>query len=59
MMLLWSSLNLFLDPGRNGHNSYNGENADAEFPSGQLTSSAWEGWWHDDAALGSDTPSLK
>lgn len=54
-MLLWSSLNLFLDLGRNNHNSNGGGKADAEFPSGQLTSTAWEGWWHDDDATASLT----
>jgi hypothetical protein len=50
-MLLWNSLNLLLDARRNDDNhSYSGGNGKTEFPTGQLTSTAWEGWWHEDAA---------
>ena len=54
-MLLWISQNFFLDSGRaggeqpGGHPKRPGE-AFGEFPSGRLTSTAWAGWWHDDAA---------
>jgi hypothetical protein len=50
-MLLLSSLNLLLDAGR-GEDSrpYNGGNVKTDFPTGRLTSTAWEGWWHEDAA---------
>ena len=46
-MSLLSSLNLLFDAGRREHSRGSGEN---EFPTGQLTSTAWEGWWHEDAA---------
>jgi hypothetical protein len=46
-MLLLSSLNLLLDVGRRERTDGSGEN---ELPTGQLTSTAWEGWWHEDAA---------
>lgn len=50
MMLLLSSLTLFLGSRRNDDDPQFGDRtASTEFPSGQLTSSAWEGWWHDDA----------
>ncbi len=47
-MLFASSLTLFLDYRGKDDDAHTGgpENATA-FPSGQLTSSAWEGWWHD------------
>jgi hypothetical protein len=50
-MLLLSSLNLLLDTGR-GEDSrpHNGGIAKTEFPTGRLTSTAWAGWWHEDAA---------
>lgn len=49
-MLPWSSLNLFLDSGRDDDDHQSGDgNANTKFPSGQLTSSAWEGWMHEDA----------
>jgi hypothetical protein len=50
-MLLLNTLNLLLDARRNDDNhSYIGGTGKAGFPSGELTSSAWEGWWHEDAA---------
>ncbi|CAH0153850.1 hypothetical protein SRABI83_00782 [Arthrobacter sp. Bi83] len=50
-MLLWSSLTLFLDSRRNDDDSSSGGGkASSDFPRGQLTSTAWEGWWHDDVA---------
>lgn len=47
-MLFASSLTLFLDYRGKDDDAHAGgpENVTA-FPSGQLTSSAWEGWWHD------------
>jgi hypothetical protein len=50
-MLLLSSLNLLFDAGR-GEDSrpHNGGNGKTDFPTGRLTSTAWEGWWHEDAA---------
>lgn len=56
MMMLLSSIALFVDAGRGGDGSRSGGagrgrgNSRPEFPSGSLTSSAWEGWWHDDDA---------
>lgn len=50
-MLLLNTLNLLLDARRNDDNhSYIGGTGKPGFPSGELTSSAWEGWWHEDAA---------
>jgi hypothetical protein len=48
-MLLLTSLNLLLDGRRSGDNhSHSGGTGQTEFPTGQLTSTAWEGWWHED-----------
>ena len=54
-MLLWISQNFFLDAGRAGGEHTGGQpkrrgEGCGEFPSGRLTSAAWAGWWHDDAA---------
>ena len=50
-MLLLSSLNLLLNAGR-GEDSrpHSGEDGKTDFPTGRLTSTAWEGWWHEDPA---------
>ncbi|GGH91818.1 hypothetical protein ACFFGR_05175 [Arthrobacter liuii] len=54
-MFLLNSLNLLLD-GRDHEARHYGAGAPGEgaapgtFPAGQLTSAAWEGWWHEDAA---------
>lgn len=45
-MLLLNSLSLLLDSRR----SDDGRSAGTDFPEGRLTSAAWEGWWHEDAA---------
>jgi hypothetical protein len=51
-MFLWRSLNLFLDShGDDGDRRFGDGPTNTEFPSGQLTSSAWEGWWHEEAHL--------
>jgi hypothetical protein len=51
IMLLLRSLNLLLDARRSDdprpHSSGSGATG---FPHGQLSSAAWEGWWHDEAA---------
>ena len=50
-MLLLSCLNLLLDAGLGeGSRPHNGGLGTTEFPTGRLTSTAWEGWWHEDAA---------
>ncbi|MCU1516267.1 MAG: hypothetical protein JWQ75_988 [Pseudarthrobacter sp.] len=50
-MLLLSSLNLLLDTRRSEDNRpHSSGSGKTEFPNGQLSSTAWEGWWHDDAA---------
>jgi hypothetical protein len=47
-MVLWKSLTLFLDSrGSDDDPRFSGGEARTGFPSGQLTSSAWEGWWHE------------
>ena len=39
------------DDGRRYDDGSSGEGAlPGVFPAGQLTSAAWEGWWHEDAA---------
>lgn len=50
-MFLFNSLNLLLD-GRRSDDSrpHGGRSGQTEFPEGQLTSAAWEGWWHEEAA---------
>ena len=50
-MFLLNSLNLLLD-GRRSDDSRprGGRSGQTEFPEGQLTSAAWEGWWHEEAA---------
>lgn len=50
-MLLLSSLSLLFDVGRaEGSRPHNGGIGKTDFPTGLLTSTAWEGWWHEDAA---------
>ncbi|WP_457962319.1 hypothetical protein M1E17_12140 [Arthrobacter sp. D1-29] len=50
MMLLFTSLNFLLDARRNDDNPAHGAGSGKTgFPHGQLTSTAWEGWWHDEA----------
>lgn len=46
-MLLASSLTLFLDYRGKDDDAHSGAENATGFPSGQLTSSPWEGWWHD------------
>lgn len=47
-MLIWKSLTLFLDsPRPDDEPGCGGGKASTGFPSGQLTSTAWEGWWHE------------
>ena len=50
-MFLLNSLNLLLD-GRRGDDAWSssGSAGKTEFPEGRLTSAAWEGWWHEEAA---------
>ncbi|WP_171046826.1 hypothetical protein [Pseudarthrobacter sp. NamE5] len=49
-MFLLNSLNLLLDGRGDDGRSQHGGGAQTDFPEGQLTSAAWEGWWHEDAA---------
>lgn len=50
-MFLLNNLNLLLDGRRGDDSRFHTDGAgNAEFPEGQLTSAAWEGWWHEDAA---------
>ncbi|MGX5714697.1 hypothetical protein [Arthrobacter sp. MAHUQ-56] len=49
-MFLLNPLNLLLD-GRRAEGGRAQEDAARDvFPAGQLTSAAWEGWWHEEAA---------
>lgn len=47
-MLFASSLTLFLDYRGKDNDPRSGGDDVTAFPNGQLTSSAWEGWWHDE-----------
>lgn len=50
-MFLLNNLNLLLDGRRSDDSRFpTGATGNTEFPEGQLTSSAWEGWWHEEAA---------
>lgn len=46
-MMIWNSLTLFLDSRWTDRHEFGGTGSG--FPSGQLTSTAWAGWWHDEA----------
>ncbi|WP_457973661.1 hypothetical protein [Arthrobacter sp. D1-17] len=48
--MLWNTLNLFFNSQLNDGNSHSGDaQSNPEFPKGQLTSTAWEGWWDNPA----------
>jgi hypothetical protein len=48
-MFLLTSLNLLPDGQRNDDSrSLSGGDGKSDFPQGQLSSAAWEGWWQDD-----------
>jgi hypothetical protein len=50
-MFLINSFNLLLDGRRSDDSrSHTGGSARSDFPEGQLTSAAWEGWWHEETA---------
>lgn len=50
MTMLRSSLSLFFSsPQNDGTSQFGGAGSSSDFPEGQLTSSAWEGWWHNPA----------
>jgi len=49
-MFLVTTLNLLLDGRRDEDRRAREEAATEAFPAGRLTSAAWEGWWHEDAA---------
>lgn len=49
-MFLLTSLNLLLDGQRNDDSRSHSGDGKSDFPQGQLSSAAWEGWWQDDAA---------
>ena len=48
-MLLLNSLSLLLD-GRRSDDGRSAGSGGTDFPEGRLTSAAWEGWWHEEAA---------
>jgi hypothetical protein len=48
-MLFWNSPTLLLDSRRNDRHQFADGKANPNFPSGPLTSAAWEGWCHDEA----------
>lgn len=50
-MFLLNSLNLLLDGRRAEDGQSTGSGTEkTDFPEGKLSSAAWEGWWHEDAA---------
>ncbi|WP_171027275.1 hypothetical protein [Pseudarthrobacter sp. NamB4] len=49
-MFLLNSLNLLFDGRGDDSRSQQRGGAQTDFPEGQLTSAAWEGWWQEDAA---------
>ncbi|TLM86556.1 hypothetical protein FDW83_02090 [Pseudarthrobacter sp. NamE2] len=49
-MFLLNSLNLLLDGRRADEGRSSAGSSGNDFPEGQLTSAAWEGWWHEEAA---------
>lgn len=50
MMLLLNSPTFPPGSQRNDDRSVHDTDPAPGFPKGRLTSAAWEGWWHDDAA---------
>ncbi|UKA55446.1 hypothetical protein LFT45_05860 [Arthrobacter sp. FW305-BF8] len=43
--MLWNTLNLFFISRTDGNSALGEAGANTDFPQGQLTSAAWEGWW--------------
>jgi hypothetical protein len=43
--MLWNTLNLFFNSSPNDGNTFGEPGSNTDFPQGQLTSAAWEGWW--------------
>lgn len=45
--MLWNTLSQsFSSPQNDGNTQFGGADFTSDFPQGQLTSAAWEGWWH-------------
>ncbi|WP_411376293.1 hypothetical protein ACLH0K_08245 [Arthrobacter sp. MPF02] len=49
-MFLLNSLNLLLDGRRTDEGRSCAGSSGNDFPKGRLTSAAWDGWWHEEAA---------
>ncbi|MDP9887781.1 hypothetical protein [Pseudarthrobacter enclensis] len=49
-MFLVNTLNLLLDGRRDEDRRAREDDSPEAFPAGRLTSAAWEGWWHEEAA---------
>jgi hypothetical protein len=49
-MFLFTSLSFLLDAQRTDGSRSDGGSGQTAFPEGQLSSAAWEGWWHEEAA---------
>ena len=48
--MLWNTLSQSFSSQQNdGNSQFGGADFTADFPQGQLTSAAWEGWWHSSA----------
>ncbi|WP_190243018.1 hypothetical protein [Arthrobacter globiformis] len=43
--MLWNTLNLFFTSRTDGNSQIGEAGSHTDFPQGQLTSAAWEGWW--------------
>jgi|RhiMetStandDraft_4_1073278.scaffolds.fasta_scaffold598025_2 hypothetical protein len=43
--MLWNTLNLFFTTRADGNSQFGESASHTDFPKGQLTSAAWEGWW--------------
>ena len=49
--MLWNTLNLFFTSRTDGNSQFGEAVSNTDFPQGQLTSAAWEGWWDSAAQL--------
>jgi hypothetical protein len=50
--MLWNTLGQSFSSRQNdGNSQFGGADSAVDFPQGQLTSAAWEGWWHNSAQV--------
>lgn len=51
LMFFLTTLNFSLEVSRGDAKPFEHDgNGSSQFPDGQLSSTAWEGWWHEDTA---------